>query len=98
MRVGRHHAGIGSLNRPALLLFVLLLLQVILGGASYVAEHTVLWPVSFDFIVWLTTAHLAVGALMLGTGVILTLSSYRLSSRSMDDRKPKKVLAEQFSV
>jgi heme a synthase len=97
MRVSRYHAGIAPLNRPALLLFVLLLVQVILGGASYVAEHTVLWPVSFDFIVLLTTAHLAVGALMLGASVALTLRSYGLSARSPDGRT-EKVLAEQFSV
>ena len=98
IRASRHHAGVAQLNRPALLLFFLLLLQAGLGGASYAAKFTALWPVSFDFIVLLTTTHLAVGALMLAVGVTLTLRSYRLSARSMDDRKRKEVLAEQFSI
>jgi cytochrome c oxidase assembly protein subunit 15 len=98
MRVARHYAGIGRLNRPAGALLGLLLLQVVLGGASYAAKFTSVWPVSFDFIVLLTTSHLAVGALMLAAGIVLTLNAFHLSGRVIDERKGKEVLAEQYSV
>jgi hypothetical protein len=65
---------------------------------SYVAKFTAFWRVSFDFIVLITTAHLAVGALMLAAGVALTFRSYRLSARPLDDRSRKEILAEQFSL
>ena len=98
MRVSRHHADVAQLNRPALLLFVLLLAQIVLGGASYVAKFTTLWAVSFDAVVLITTLHLAVGALMLAASVVLTLGSYRLSARPAHDHRRKDVLAEQYSV
>ena len=97
VRVSRHHADVARLNRLARTLLALLMLQVILGGVSYVAKFTALWRVSFDFIVLFTTAHLAVGALMLAAGVALTFKSYRLSARASDDRSRKEFLAEQFS-
>jgi heme a synthase len=97
MRVTRHHAGIDLLNKPALALVVLLLVQVALGGASYAAKFTTLWPISFDAIVFITTLHLAMGALMLAASVALTLRAYRLSAPSEHGRR-KKVLTEQFSV
>jgi cytochrome c oxidase assembly protein subunit 15 len=98
VRVSRHHADVAQLSRPALLLFVLLLAQGALGGASYVAKFTTLWMVSFDAIVLVTTLHLALGALMLAVSVALTLRAYRLSPRPADDHRRKEVLAEQFSV
>ncbi len=98
MRVSRHHAAVAQLSRPALLLFVLLLAQVALGGASYVAKFTTLWTMSFDAIVLVTTLHLAMGALMLGASVALTLRAYHFSARPADDPRGKKVLAEQYSV
>ena len=98
MRVTRHHNDVAPLNRPALALLALLMLQLVLGGVSYVAKFTTLWRVSFDFIVLVTTTHLAVGALMLAASVALTLRSYRLSARSMDNRSRKEAFAEQFSV
>jgi heme a synthase len=97
MRVTRHHAGIDLLNRPALALVILLLVQIALGGASYAAKFTALWPISFDAIVFITTLHLAVGALMLAASIALTLRAYRFSAPSEHGRK-KEVLAEQFSV
>jgi cytochrome c oxidase assembly protein subunit 15 len=98
MRVTRHHADVAELNRPSLFLFLLLLAQLALGGASYVVKFTALWPVSFNLIVLITTTHLAVGALMLAVSVALTVRSYRLSARLLDDGARKKILAEQFSV
>jgi len=98
VRVSRHPADSGQLTRPALLLVFFLMMQLALGGASYAAKFTTLWPASFDVIVWITTAHLGVGALMLAASVALTLRAYRLSVRSIDDRASKEVLTEQFSV
>jgi heme a synthase len=98
IRVCRHHADNAQLNRPAMLLFLLFVLQVALGGVSYVAKFTALWPVSGDVVVLVTTTHLAVGALMLAASVALMLRTYRLSARSIDDHPRKEVLAEQFSV
>ena len=98
LRVSRHHADFARLNRPALALFALLVLQLVLGTLSYIAKFTALWRVSMDFIVWATTTHLAVGALMLAASVALTLRAYRLSPRSIDDRSRREVLAEQLSV
>jgi heme A synthase len=98
LRVNRHHADVAQLSRPTLLLFVLLLAQVALGGASYVVKFTALWMVPFDAIVLVTTLHLAVGALMLAASVALTLRAYRLSARPADDHRRKEVLTEQFSV
>jgi heme a synthase len=98
MRVSRHHADVMQLTRPALLLFVLLLAQLALGGASYVAKFTALWMMSFDAIVMVTTLHVAIGALMLAASVALTLRAYRLSARPADDHRRKEVLAEQLSV
>jgi cytochrome c oxidase assembly protein subunit 15 len=97
LRVSRHHAEIGLLTRPALGLLGLLFAQVALGGASYAAKFTTLWPISFDAIVLITTVHLALGALMLAASVALTLRVYRFSAPSKHGRS-QKVLAEQFSV
>jgi len=98
MRVSRHHADVTQLSRPALLLFFLLLAQVALGGASYVAKFTTLWTISFDAIVLVTTLHLAMGALMLAASVTLTLKAYHLSARPADNQRGQEVLAEQYSV
>jgi cytochrome c oxidase assembly protein subunit 15 len=98
LRVSRHHADVAQLSRPALGLFVLLLVQLALGVASYAAKFTALWPASFDAIVLITTTHLAVGALMLAASVTLALRAYRLSAPPADGRRRKEALAEQFSV
>ena len=98
LRVSRHHAGVAQLTRPSLALALLLVLQLVLGGASYIAKFAPPWPVSSDWIVFLTTTHLAVGALMLAASVALTLRSIRLSGRWIAGASRKEVLAEQFSV
>ena len=97
MRVSRHHAAIAAVARPALYLFLLLLAQIVLGTASYLSKFAGLWVIPFDAIVLLTTSHLAVGALMLGSGIILTLQAYRLSTFPAVGHHSSKVLAEQFS-
>jgi heme A synthase len=98
MRVARHHAATPRLSRPAFLLFALLLVQLALGGLSYVGKFTTLLRLSSDGVVILTTTHLAAGALMLAMAVALTLRVYRLSASTMDRRPGREVLTEQFSV
>jgi cytochrome c oxidase assembly protein subunit 15 len=66
-RVWTNHRAIGALRRPALLLVALVLVQGTLGA----------------FVVWsglqpvINTAHVANGALVLGTSLVLTLRSRR---------------------
>ena len=98
MRVRRQHGNVAQLNRPVLLLFFLLALQIALGGASYVAKFTTLWRLPVDLVVLITTTHLATGALMLAASVAVTLRSHRLSVLPSHGRPRKEVLTEQFSV
>jgi cytochrome c oxidase assembly protein subunit 15 len=97
MRVTRHHANSTRLTRPALVLIVLLIAQLVLGGLSYFAKFTTLLRFSVDVIVLLTTTHLAVGALMLAASVTLTLRAYRLSA-PWQSRSSREVLTEQLTV
>jgi cytochrome c oxidase assembly protein subunit 15 len=65
--------------RPSMLLGMLLLAQLALGLGAYVAKFTAMAALftSFDRVA-LSTTHVAVGALMLATALILTLRAYRL--------------------
>ncbi|MGE5218840.1 MAG: COX15/CtaA family protein [Chloroflexota bacterium] len=98
IRVTRQGESAARLRRPALFLFALLLVQLALGGMSYVGKFTTLLRLSSDWVVILTTTHLAVGALMLATAVVLALRAYRLSAPVRDREPGREVLTEQFSV
>ena len=80
IRVMTEYSAVPGLVRPALALFGLTLAQLALGTLSYIAKFTTWWRLSADPIVLLTTTHLAVGALMLGAGVALTLRAHRFSN------------------
>lgn len=97
VRISRQHAAIPAVSRAALCLFILLWVQVLLGAVSYLTKFAGLWIVSFNVIVLVTTTHLAVGALMLASAVVLTLQAHRLSGSSAVDHRSRGVLAEQFS-
>ncbi|HEY7000071.1 MAG TPA: COX15/CtaA family protein [Candidatus Binatia bacterium] len=97
IRVSRNHASVYELQRPALVLFALLLLQLLLGTVSYLAKFTAVLRLPIDATVILTTTHLACGALMLGTAVALTLRSYRLSM-ARTQAAGREILTEQFST
>jgi heme A synthase len=97
IRVSRNHASVYELQRPALVLFALLLLQLLLGTVSYLAKFTAALRLPIDATVILTTTHLACGALMLGTAVALTLRSYRLSM-ARTQAAGREILTEQFST
>jgi len=68
LRVARHHRQGPVLLRPASLLVVLLVIQVTLGAFTIWTLKAVL-P---------TTAHVAVGAALLATSLVLTLRAHRL--------------------
>ena len=66
------------LQRLALTMGILLVVQLSLGGVSYAARVLHTGSAGLDpAVIWTTTAHVAVGALALGTSWVLTLLSYR---------------------
>ena len=76
-RIWRHHDDAADFVRPSMLLSGLLLAQLGLGFGAYVAKYTAMAALFAPFDrVALTTTHVAVGALMLATAVILTLRAY----------------------
>ena len=67
------------LQRLAALMGILLIVQVALGGVSYFTRLPQNAASGLDpVMIWTTTAHVAVGALALGTSWVLTLHSFRL--------------------
>jgi cytochrome c oxidase assembly protein subunit 15 len=66
----RRCRSIPQLTRPVLLLLLLVLFQIALGGFT-------IWTRTA---VWAATSHVAVGALMLASGVVLTLRGFRAQS------------------
>ncbi len=81
-RVLSSYSGVGSLRRPALLLLGLLAVQLSLGFAAYLTR--VQWGKDAvqpgAGMVVSTVAHVAVGALVLATTLILSLQSWRYLS------------------
>ncbi len=67
-RVIRTHREVAALRRPALGLFILLVLQICLGALTIWSGRNVL----------LTTSHVAIGAAVLATSLALTLRAYRV--------------------
>lgn len=75
----RSHADQPKLVRPVMLLTGLLILQLALGVASYLGTFTTLAvAVPASVVAALTTTHVATGALMLATGLALTLRIDRM--------------------
>jgi cytochrome c oxidase assembly protein subunit 15 len=97
LRVTKYHAGCLKLIRLASSLGILLLVQLLLGVGSYFAKFTTLLRLPMDMVVVLTTTHLIVGALMLGTSLALTLRAYRLSERVKPAMGPN-AMKEQLST
>jgi cytochrome c oxidase assembly protein subunit 15 len=66
------------LQRLAAMMGVLVIVQVALGGVSYFTRLPQNAGEGLDpVMIWTTTAHVAVGALLLGTSWVLTLHSFR---------------------
>ncbi|MEX2302639.1 MAG: COX15/CtaA family protein [Bryobacterales bacterium] len=90
-RVVCSFAGEAGLLRRALTLNVLVMLQLVLGSASYwIRQLTADYPQPILPMVALTVAHVALGALILATSIVLTFGVWtRVSKPSADfvDRK-----------
>jgi cytochrome c oxidase assembly protein subunit 15 len=97
IRIMNSYSDNSRLTRPAVFLTAMLIVQVFLGTVSYLAKFTTLLRMPVDAMVIFTTTHLAVGALMLVTSLVLTLRSYRVSTVAKPVRG-QKVLAEQYSL
>jgi cytochrome c oxidase assembly protein subunit 15 len=96
-RVARHTGEIPAVARLARLLGALLGAQLLLGGGSYFGKYTTLWRLSAEAIVYITTVHLAVGALMLVASLLLTLRIWR-STRGAELAPVRGMLREQPSL
>lgn len=86
------------LQRLAVWMGILLIVQVALGGISYFTRLEQNAAAGLDpVMVWTTTIHVAVGALLLGTSWVLTLHSFRRLSpahvASALQESPQKSLA-----
>ncbi len=91
-------SGQGTLLRLALAAGAIVLLQLTLGAGSYwirlVTRDAVQPQLST---VWITTAHVAVGALLLGVSLLLTLQSYRRLTLSGSTISVPKTLEETLA-
>lgn len=97
LRITRHHGAALGLVRPAYWLGGLLLVQLLLGAASYFAKFTSMMPIPAGALVLTTTTHLIIGALMLVTSLTIALRAFRLSQPS-GAAQGRPVLTEQYSV
>jgi cytochrome c oxidase assembly protein subunit 15 len=96
LRVMKFHGDLPGLTRPAWMLGILLLVQLLLGVASYLGKFTTMLGMPMGILVLLTTTHLVIGALMLATSLLLTLRAYRFFA-TVKPAIGGQVLTEQFS-
>ncbi len=97
-RILKNYPESPDLVRPVLLLSGLLAVQLTLGFGAYLAEFTAFGkgvpPVAGVII---TTAHVAIGALMLIASVVLTLNICRFTSRS-EPAVSRRLVSDEVSV
>jgi cytochrome c oxidase assembly protein subunit 15 len=68
------------LKRPAIIALALLFVQLLLGLASYLTRlASPLDPQPLNPMIWVTVAHVACGALVFATTIVLALRSFRMS-------------------
>ncbi len=96
-RVTKSYSNHPRLLRPAGLLGALLAVQLLLGLGSYFGKYTSMLRISAEGVVYITTIHLIVGALMLVTGLILTLRAFLLC-QPVRFRAARSFLREQASI
>jgi cytochrome c oxidase assembly protein subunit 15 len=87
-RIMMKFSGQPALLRPALLLVTLLMIQICLGVGAYIvkmADRNA--PQPLPPVVNMTTAHVAVGALVLVTSLYLTYQTHRYLAPSVKDAK-----------
>ena len=95
-RVFKYYPNVSSLLRAAWVLSILLLAQLFLGTGSHLIRLATRQDVQPGLaMVTITTAHVAVGALVLATSLSLTFQSYRVLSQANRVRRfstaPQKV-------
>ncbi len=77
-RVFFRHSNLATVTRPAAVMVLLLMVQLLLGGASYlVREATREAPQPMPVMVYITVAHVAIGAATLAASVWLLLEANR---------------------
>jgi len=75
----KRHAGNTFLTRPAKIALALLLVQLLLGGAAYITRMaSPNDPQPLNPMVGITVAHVACGALVFATTIVLTLRSFKV--------------------
>ena len=75
----RRHAGYTFLTRPAKIGLALLFVQLLLGIAAYITRAaSPNDPQPLNPMVWITVAHVACGALVFATTIVLTLRSFKV--------------------
>jgi cytochrome c oxidase assembly protein subunit 15 len=97
IRVMRLHSDRLALVRSACLLGLLLLVQLIFGTASYFGKFTSAVRLPVEALVFVTTTHLVIGALMLAASVGLTLRCFRLFAPA-NPVSGRRALTEQYSL
>jgi cytochrome c oxidase assembly protein subunit 15 len=97
VRIFKNHSDHRRLTRPALFLSGMLLLQLFLGTVSYLGKFTTILRIPADVTVFFTTTHLAVGALMLVTSLVVTLRCHRHPTVSKS-AEGQEILTEQYSI
>jgi len=79
IRVLSYYSQLDALRRPAILMLGLLITQLCLGFLAFLAR--VVWGADAtqpaSLLVWSTVAHVAVGALLLATSVVLAIQAWR---------------------
>ena len=76
-KVMKRHANRPEIVRWTITLNSVLMMQLVLGAAAYwIRQATIDAPQPLPLMVWLTVAHVAVGALVLAASVILTIHVY----------------------
>jgi len=79
LTVLRHHNGQNFLTRPATLALMLLVIQLFLGVAAYITRlHSPNDPQPLNPMVGITVAHVACGALVFATTIVLTLRVFKV--------------------
>lgn len=81
----RRHQGQTFLTRPAVLALVLLVVQLFLGLAAYMTRQaSPNDPQPLNPMIGMTVAHVACGALVFATTILLTLRTYKVLPASAD--------------
>ncbi len=90
VRVLSYYSQVEALRRPATIMLGLMMTQLCLGFVSFLTK--VVWGKDavqpMPMMVWSTVAHVAVGALLLATAVILAIQAWRHVPVLSDERVP----------